>query len=79
MSQGTLGHVVQSGERGRTGCHTAWSPGSPLSPIRSDCGPVTPLSRPSFPYNKVEELARLIVEVHARSKILRFSPLMFQA
>lgn len=50
-----------------------------LLTIRSDCDSVTPLSSPSFPHSKVKELAQLISDVSAKSKILRIPPLTLQA
>lgn len=73
------GHIVQSRERDRAGRHKAWALGSPLLTIRSDCDSVTPLSSPSFPHSKVKELAQLISDVSAKSKILRIPPLTLQA
>lgn len=72
MGQGALGSVVPSGEKGRAGLPKAWAPGSPLFTTRSDCDPVTRLSGPSFSHSEVEELAQVISEVRAKSKILRF-------
>lgn len=66
-------------ERERAGRHKAWALGSPLLTIRSDCDSVTPLSSPSFPHSKVKELAQLISDVSAKSKILRIPPLTLQA